>query len=401
MSSHRRLRLLALFGFMNIAAALGCGSVLDETEAERNARVVYGRDDRIELLDSDDVHLRSIAIQSVAAVLPREYLRIQDDRTFALDAPSLREVDGLCPGVRFEEQLSAARCTAVLIDDDLVLTAGHCIASAEQCRRGLAVVFNFVSTGAGAPHLAAESVYGCADVVAYRNDTFDARPSRDFAIVQLDRVAAAPLAPITLAGVGQERSSALSVVGMSQGLPMKAQPVTLSGRPDHERGFFQIIGDLFHGDSGAPVIAESAESAGELLVVGLIVGGQEDYVNDTSEGCVRLRTGDASDPLNTELAGWASDAVADLCASGWRSDRLCKVSEPCAAQRCTVANGAACSKQCTAAGDSSVRASACTLSVRADRAVEASVRSIAWTALAAGLLFDRRRRRLRSRWTVH
>src|SRR6266850_2085585 len=43
-----------------------------------------------------------------------------------LIAPSWGDAKGLCPGERFSVQPAAAFCSGVLVDWDLVLTAGHC-----------------------------------------------------------------------------------------------------------------------------------------------------------------------------------------------------------------------------------------------------------------------------------
>jgi len=176
-----RVSLILLLGL-----AIGCGSSEEVFAGELTAPVVYGEDDRVEVFNHPDAELRRIARESIVALIPTFRIERDPDGTYALYTESLRELHGLCRDELFVNQPAAASCSGVLIDDDLVLTAGHCIDSRMPCD-GYAYVFNYHLDDP--THLAVirdEDVYSCARVVS------DGRPlvgdyTPDFAVVQLDR----------------------------------------------------------------------------------------------------------------------------------------------------------------------------------------------------------------------
>ncbi|PTL84207.1 hypothetical protein DAT35_12305 [Vitiosangium sp. GDMCC 1.1324] len=54
----------------------------------------------------------------------------------------------LCTSQRFRDDPTAAFCSGTRIDDDLVLTAGHCVTSANDCTN-TRFVFNYDQPSAG------------------------------------------------------------------------------------------------------------------------------------------------------------------------------------------------------------------------------------------------------------
>ena len=123
-----RVSLILLLGL-----AIGCGSSEEVFAGELTAPVVYGEDDRVEVFNHPDADLRSIARESIVALIPTFRIERDPDGTYALYTESLGELHGLCPDELFVDQPAAAVCSGVLIDDELVLTAGHCIDSRMPC----------------------------------------------------------------------------------------------------------------------------------------------------------------------------------------------------------------------------------------------------------------------------
>ena len=101
------------------------GSPLDVSSSP----VVYGTDSRLEFFEAPSEELRRLAGASSLAVLRRSSLDGSGPDGVRVVAPSAGEAHGLCETERFVEQPAAAVCSSVLVDDDLLLLAGHCIES--------------------------------------------------------------------------------------------------------------------------------------------------------------------------------------------------------------------------------------------------------------------------------
>lgn len=109
------------------------------------AAVLNGEDDRSELFEVEKADEREVLQRGVAALMWAH--RIDVRRPRELRATSAGEALGLCDDEKFAVQPSASFCSATLIDDELVLTAGHCLgddaaAAAERCQR-LWITFDY------------------------------------------------------------------------------------------------------------------------------------------------------------------------------------------------------------------------------------------------------------------
>src|SRR5689334_14650966 len=97
--------------------AVGCGSPPSGVSTVSD-ELVYGRDDRVELFDGEDL-ARKLAPSVVALGLRREIVE-DASGSLAVSVPSWRERAGLCEDERFADQPSFALCTGVAIASDLV-----------------------------------------------------------------------------------------------------------------------------------------------------------------------------------------------------------------------------------------------------------------------------------------
>ena len=228
--------------------------------------VIYGDDDRVEIADLDDDEIRAAAAR-VAALVVDEPMQ------------SWGEEQQLCDSVRFAEQPVVARCGAVLMDADLVLTAGHCARMCSLSR----IVFGD------------DDSYACTDVVAdhIADDV-------DFAWLRLDR----PVLGIEPALARREPASigeSLTLLSFPGGIPMKADQggvVTSRGEAS-----FRTNHDAFAGSSGGPLLDATG------AVVGILGGGAPDFV-ETPAGCFEPFVIDADDGL--ERATDTATAIASL-----------------------------------------------------------------------------------------
>ncbi|HWO13700.1 MAG TPA: trypsin-like serine protease, partial [Polyangiaceae bacterium] len=82
--------------------------------------------------------------------------------------PTWGEVNELCDGEPFVDQPSAAFCSGVLLDWDLVLTSGHCVDAVHLDQ--LRVAFNYYYRAEGELAMSEDDSYAVARIVATRRD---------------------------------------------------------------------------------------------------------------------------------------------------------------------------------------------------------------------------------------
>lgn len=231
------------------ALFIGCAVPVD---GERSDAVVYGADDRQPL----DPGIHPELSQALAALVPAERLVVEGDRVSIRPTTLGDELGGpLCPGERFETEPSLAECGAVLVADDAVLTAAHCVPTDAACE-ALRVVFGFRREGDLVAPLAASDVFRC---VARE----DERPELDRVRLRLERATGRAPLPLDRAAAGEE----VSVAGHPAGAPALVETVAVDRR---EGAGFVLYADVEDGSSGSPVVRDGS-------LVGIVVAGETDY----------------------------------------------------------------------------------------------------------------------------
>jgi hypothetical protein len=315
--------------------------------------IIYGDDSRVEVYDSPDERLRNLASSSFVALIPRSHFGRTSTGDIAIFTRRLSDAFQVCPDARFASQPTAADCSGMLIDDDLVLTAGHCFTSDDACER-FAFMFDYFFSGPKAFEPTGwGDVYGCRRIVK-RQITADTNPPRiDYAIVQLDRTAVGRT-PATFRTTPLSDGEPLSVLGCVSGLPAKIDSgahVVSSRAPNSD--YFLLDSDTFQGSSGSGVFDANAQ------LVGVLVRGGEDYVDRPDAACkvpkVVSTVGD-SGMLRAgvgEEATYVARAIEGLCASGWPSPRLCGAQPRCGDGFCSAGeNRVVCAADCDCADGS-------------------------------------------------
>lgn len=283
--------------------------------------VVYGTDDRKDWYEHPDLALRDLTSQSIAAMMDPGTIQRNSDGSYSLNADTIGRSYGLCRTERFYDQLSAASCSGTLIDDDLLLTAGHCVTSASDCASTVWVFNYYMESATALATIEATDVYECVELLAQQEPTRSS--DLDYAILRLDRSAAPRHAPaeIEKQRVALRAGDPVTIIGFGSGLPAKidnggnvidASAGTLEA--------FRATTDSFGGNSGSGVFDINRK------VVGILVNGDTDY--NYRSGCASVNvlseTGVAGEGVT-----YAFNAVQDLCGTGYASARLCGTSSIC------------------------------------------------------------------------
>jgi hypothetical protein len=236
--------------------------------AQMHTKVIYGDDGRIDLWQTDDAKLKTLADSTVA---------LFDAGSVSADGKLTTSVFGermsLCKEEPFYEQPTGAFCSGSLVAPDVIMTAGHCVPSADECAK-IKFVFGFAVKAKGALPAAvpAAEVYGCKELIG-REQVGD---GADWALVRLDRKVSGH-EPLKLNLTGKiEVGAPVLVIGHPSGLPTKIAGGA-NVRDSSKPGFFVANLDTYGGNSGSAVF-----NANTGLVEGILVRGEVDFVYNGS-----------------------------------------------------------------------------------------------------------------------
>ena len=318
-----RACLLVLLG---LAAA--CGSPDAFSTEGLEAPVVYGIDHRTEVFAHPDAELRRIARESIVALMPTSRIFREEDGSHSLFGFTLKEERGLCDDELFGDQPIAATCSGTLIDDDLVLTAGHCIDEFSPCEN-YKYVFDYYLDGENRlERIDDEDVYSCKRLFLDRDPSGGQTP--DFAVIQLDRPVEGQRSVVSFrTGSSPAQFEALTMIGFGSGLPAKIDDgaSVADAREGRDDDFYVANLDAFGGHSGSATFDSSGRLAGILL------GGRvPDYVTAPEEGCARVNVFDDSEA--GELVHKIQPIITGLCQAGWENESLCADVPPCEGPSC-------------------------------------------------------------------
>jgi V8-like Glu-specific endopeptidase len=286
---------------------------------------VNGGDDRREYFELADPSQRAALEQFTVALMSDSAAAAVASGNVGV-LPTWGEANALCDGEPFGEQPTAAFCSGVLLDWNLVLTSGHCVNALPQA--SLRVAFDYFYRSEGELATREEDVYGIASVVVARRDEAapdDQGERLDFAWLELDRPAQPPHRPAATytKSRGAHESDRVISIGAGGGVPIKWDE---GGRVRYTRSDFDdyLIADTdtSQGSSGGGLFDEN------LVVLGSLARGAADFAR-TEAGCYVTST--ESDPSAArEQFTYVHRAVEALCDTGSTSI-LCNpsCSEPC------------------------------------------------------------------------
>ncbi|MFY7992798.1 MAG: trypsin-like serine peptidase [Bacteriovoracaceae bacterium] len=237
--------------------------------------IIYGEDNRVDVYQSKKPILKKLA-DSTAAMISKDYL-INENNQVLIKAPLFKNVYKLCQFERFRDQLAAANCSGTLIEEDIILTAGHCYSNDMDCK-GYSWVFDYRASSEKQSQVSVptSSVYRCKEIIAIKDDR---KTNIDYALIRLDRKVVGR-APVDIRLVGEvSYKDKLAVIGHPRGLPTK-----IADSGDVLELFSDSIRsnlDAYTMNSGSGVFNEKT---GELE--GILISGESDFELDDS-GCLK------------------------------------------------------------------------------------------------------------------
>lgn len=243
---------------------------------------IYGQDDRLDVFQADEAQ-KALA-DSVASLWEEALLEYDPlSGAYKLFTRSFADKLGLCPSEPFREQPTGPVCTATLVGDDLLLTAGHCVLNEKECAKSR-FVFGFAikdASGTAPSSVPPTEVYACAEVVSrYVNHNSTSAVRADYALVRLDRkVRGHRIVPISREG-GIAKGDAVFMLGYPSGLPLKVVGGAVV-RDASDAGFFLADLDAFGGNSGSPIF-----NARTNAIEGVLFAGDADFGLNEDETCV-------------------------------------------------------------------------------------------------------------------
>lgn len=256
---------------MAAKALLIAGLTSNIAIAKDNTKVIYGNDDRYDVVDHGDAKLRELA-KSVAGQVKSSKLSSIDAEFFGFPKRTLQDM-GVCKEERFSQQRTLPRCTGFLVAPDVIATAGHCVTSMSDCLNHK-WVFDYTK---GTDKVAKKNVYSCTKVLGQKL-TMGIFATKDYAIVKLDRPVEGRK-PLKLKMKGNPKTGTnIAVIGHPSGLPLK---IAGGAKITKKRfNFFYANLDTYGGNSGSPVFDEKS---GEVL--GILIQGARDYVRSPVSFC--------------------------------------------------------------------------------------------------------------------
>ncbi len=265
------LRKIFIFSFL-------CLPIFSSSLAKKkdhNVFAIYGTDDRYEPFEINEPKIEELSRATVALV-PFFKVHNYNDSFLQLDKRPLRRVKNICEEEKFSSQPAAAYCSGVLIDKDLILTAGHCVRLGRLACWGIKIVFDYRLTSSEQdPSLVfRENVYSCSKILFQST-----RKGLDYAILRLDRPVPFNRTPVMAeeAHPSVRVSDPLLMIGNPFGLPQK---IVNNGvvRAIDKTNFITNL-DALNNNSGSPVFSS------EMKLVGLLVAGEKDLTPDQTRSC--------------------------------------------------------------------------------------------------------------------
>ncbi|MGZ3774744.1 MAG: trypsin-like serine peptidase [Pseudobdellovibrionaceae bacterium] len=244
-------------------AISGCGfesaTKSQVTSVKDTVGVIYGEDSVRNVQDSSNPN----SLISVAFIPKDTFSRFLQKQP----VESVGEKVGITDGIKWINDPSLAVCSGILIDKDLVLTAGHCFDGVGSCS-DLNVVFGFeVSPNV----LKTMKWIGCKEVIKDKDELIDS--GLDYAVVRLETSVslAKPSVIQKELNVGDE----VYTIGYPLGSPKKTAGGKIRKVVDVPNVYNSNL-DVYAGNSGSPVFSAKTNE-----LIGIVSTGESDFEDST------------------------------------------------------------------------------------------------------------------------
>jgi hypothetical protein len=274
----RSSQMSLVLSLITIGCALEPGSEAD-TLGEEPRRELYQATTRFELRAARaDVY--SINLGDVAQRDDGDWDLLSVPFTIYEEGPVGRN---LCPDASFYGQPRLYwGATAILVGDDLAVTAGHAMQNAAACANRALIIDHAVPLPDGSsetvhPIIPAENFFFCKELVA------TGYPAQDWSLIRLDRSVAADRIPLKVRREGSlPAGTPTLLVGHPHRLPLKLEATTGTGGPYSVYG----PGNISFGSSGSMVLNALTNRVEGLVVSGSIPPPTYDPAGDCYRECV-------------------------------------------------------------------------------------------------------------------
>lgn len=260
-------------------------------------RLDYNGRDQVQMMlfgDTDDRFLVTEATAGEQAAADSTVVLVKRERVTQVDAQTARlqhesSWQPLCSDERFAALPRPGRCSGVKIGPRLVATSAHCVRNARQCADTSVVIgFPGRNGSVGSVDVPSRRVYQCESIVASRQPATIGERGADWTIFQVDRDMEGPDAALADSADVQP-SVVTTVIGHPLGLP---SIVTRLGVVQVKASsYFIANSDTFVGNSGSAVFSAQSVEDGAPRVLGLLTGGQYDFVDSSENGqsCLKAK----------------------------------------------------------------------------------------------------------------
>lgn len=265
-------------GIMMMVTAIVC-----TTNISAKVKVVYGKDDRVEVKDFKDskyFKFKKSMSNAVAAMVSNGKIETINSSQVELSDNTLDDNYRLCSGERFKQQVAAASCTGFLVTSNILVTAGHCVQDSNDCKNNKWVFGYKVKSNGKANVVSKSQVYSCKKILKQRLDNSN---QNDYAVIMLNK-SVKGIKPLKYNSRRKIKdNTSVVVVGHPSGLPMKIA-AGARVRDNDNKIFFTANLDTFGGNSGSPVFNQKTG-----VVEGILVRGEQDYQYDYAKGCYKVK----------------------------------------------------------------------------------------------------------------